>query len=39
MPMFWLCNNCSSRFGTPMVDTVTEIMHCPYCGSKQMEKR
>jgi DNA-directed RNA polymerase subunit RPC12/RpoP len=39
LPMFYFCNNCSSQFGTPMVDTKTDKIYCPYCGSKQIEKR
>ena len=39
MPMIWFCNECSSQFRTPMVDTKTDKMHCPYCGSKHIEKR
>jgi len=39
MTMNWFCNNCSSQFGNPMVDTTKDKIHCPYCGSKQIEKR
>ena len=38
MPINWFFNNCSSQFGTRMLDTKTEKMHCPYNRSMQLEK-
>jgi len=37
--MIWHCRDCDFEFGAPMVDTKTNKQHCPYCGSKQIEKR
>ena len=39
MPVVWHCNECNFDFGNPMVDTKTDKMYCPYCGSKQIERR
>ncbi len=36
--MLWKCNDCDFVFGAPMKDTKTEEIHCPYCGSKKLEK-
>jgi DNA-directed RNA polymerase subunit RPC12/RpoP len=39
MPVVWHCNECNFDFGNPMIDTKTDKMYCPYCGSKQIERR
>ena len=37
--MIWQCKDCDFEFGAPMIETKTEEKHCPYCGSKQIQKR
>ena len=38
IPMIWHCNECNFDFGNPIIDAKTDEMHCPYCGSRQIEK-
>jgi len=39
MSLILFCKNCSSKFDTVKLDTITDKINCPYCGSKQTEER
>ena len=34
----WICKDCNLSFQKPINDSETEDWHCPYCGSRRIEK-